>query len=321
MTQELAGTRLDKVLAAVFPDISRARLQNLIAALHVSVNGTTQSLARMKVKEGDEICLRLPPPEDATPVAQDIKLDVVYEDEHLLVINKPAGLVVHPAVGNHDGTLVNALLFHCGDSLSGIGGVRRPGIVHRLDKDTSGMMVVAKNDHAHQALSSQFAAHGRDGVLERAYVAVVWGVMDSFKGSIETQIGRSPYSRLKMAVLNEGGRHAITHWHRQASFFDQKGAVIASQVECVLETGRTHQIRVHMAHIGHPLLGDMVYGSGFKASAKNLSPAAQSALAKLQRQALHAYKLGFEHPVSGEKMLFQSDLPDDLKLLINHLKK
>jgi 23S rRNA pseudouridine1911/1915/1917 synthase len=318
--EEHAGVRLDKALAIAFDDISRARLQSLITALCVTVNGKVETLSRYKVRQGDELAVEVPPPEDATPQPQDIKLDVFFEDEHLLVINKPAGMVVHPAVGNHDGTLVNALLYHCGDSLSGIGGVRRPGIVHRLDKDTTGLMVVAKNDAAHQSLSEQFAAHGRDGILERAYRAIVWGVLGRSSGTVETRLGRSPHSRLKMAVLREGGRHAVTHWTRKQGFFDLNGAVIASEVECVLETGRTHQIRIHMGHIGHPLLGDMVYGSGFKASARNLPPKARSALAKLQRQALHAYKLGFEHPVSGEKVVFEAALPDDLKLLINSFK-
>jgi len=319
IADEHHGIRLDKVLASAFDDISRARLQALIAALQVSVNGKPESKGRYKVKLGDEVIVTIPPPVDATPEPQDIPLDVVFEDDHLLVINKPAGMVVHPAAGNHDGTLVNALLYHSGDSLSGIGGVRRPGIVHRLDKDTTGLMVVAKNDAAHQALSAQFAAHGRDGVLERAYRAIVWGVPGRPSGTIETEIGRHPHSRLKMAVLKQGGRHAITHWTRKNAFFDLKGAIIAHEVECVLETGRTHQIRVHMAHVGHPLLGDMVYGSGYKASIIKLPAKAQSALLKLNRQALHAWKLGFKHPATGEKMLFEANLPTDLKSLIDSM--
>jgi len=320
-----AGIRLDKVLATAFDDLSRARLQSLIAALCVCVNGRPVGQARYRVKIDDEIKVTIPPAQDAEPQPQKIPLDVFFEDEHLLVINKAAGLVVHPAAGNHDGTLVNALLHHCGDSLSGIGGVKRPGIVHRLDKDTTGLMVIAKNDAAHQALSAQFAAHGRDGVLERAYRAIVWGVMSRPSGTVETQLGRHPFSRLKMAVLKEGGRHAITHWVRQGGvrhggFLDDSGKVVASEVECVLETGRTHQIRVHMAHIGHPLLGDLVYGAGFKASARNLPTKAQKVLAKFERQALHAYKLGFEHPATGEKMIFTADLPEDLNALINSLK-
>lgn len=323
--EDQVGIRLDKMLATAFDDISRARLQSLIAALCVSVNGRPVGQARYRVKIDDEITVTIPPAADAEPQAQSIPLDVYFEDEHLLVINKAAGMVVHPAAGNHDGTLVNALLHHCGDSLSGIGGVKRPGIVHRLDKDTTGLMVVAKNDAAHQALSAQFAAHGRDGVLERAYRAVVWGVLGRPSGTIETQLGRHPHSRLKMAVLKEGGRHAVTHWIRKGGvrhggFLDETGKVVASEIECVLETGRTHQIRVHMAHIGHPLLGDMVYGAGFKASARNLPKKAQKVLENFQRQALHAYKLGFEHPVSGEKMVFEAELPDDLNLLINSLK-
>ena len=320
-----AGIRLDKALANAFEDMSRARLQSLIAALCVTVNGREVDQSRYRVKIDDDIEVKIPPATEAEPQSQDIPLDVYFEDEHLLVINKGAGMVVHPAAGNHDGTLVNALLHHCGDSLSGIGGVKRPGIVHRLDKDTTGLMVVAKNDAAHQALSAQFASHGRDGVLERAYRAIVWGVLGRPSGRVETQLGRHPYSRLKMAVLKEGGRHAVTHWKRlggvrHGGFLDGSGKVVASEIECVLETGRTHQIRVHMAHIGHPLLGDLVYGAGFKASARALSPKAQKMLANLNRQALHAYKLGFEHPVSGEKLVFTADLPDDLKALINSLK-
>ncbi len=320
-----AGVRLDKVLATTFDDLSRARLQSLIAALCVSVNGREVGQARYRVKIDDEIELKIPPAKEADPQPQKIPLDVYFEDDHLLVVNKAAGMVVHPAAGNHDGTLVNALLNHCGDSLSGIGGVKRPGIVHRLDKDTTGLMVVAKNDAAHHALSAQFAAHGRDGLLERAYRAIVWGVMNRPSGTVETQLGRHPFSRLKMAVLKEGGRHAITHWVRKGGvrhggFLDDAGKVVASEVECVLETGRTHQIRVHMAHIGHPLLGDLVYGAGFKASARNLPVKAQKVLAKFERQALHAYKLGFQHPVTEEKLTFTADLPEDLKALINSLK-
>lgn len=323
--ESYAGIRLDKVLATAFDDMSRARLQSLIAALCVTVNGRTVKEARYRVKIDDEIEVTIPPAREADPQAQELPLDIYYEDDHLLVINKAAGMVVHPAAGNHDGTLVNALLHHCGDSLSGIGGVKRPGIVHRLDKETTGLMVVAKNDAAHHALSAQFASHGRDGMLERAYRAIVWGVMNRPSGTVETQLGRHPYSRLKMAVLKEGGRHAITHWVRKGGvrhggFLDGNGKVVASEIECVLETGRTHQIRVHLAHIGHPLLGDHVYGAGFKASARNLPPKAQKVLANFERQALHAYKLGFEHPETGEKLLFTAEAPDDLNTLINSLK-
>lgn len=319
--EQTAGVRLDKFLATALIDLSRARLQALIAALQVSVNGQAKAESRYKVRTGDVIDVVVPPPVDATPKPQDIALDVYFEDDDLLVINKPAGLVVHPAVGNQDGTLVNALLHHCGDSLSGIGGVRRPGIVHRLDKDTTGLMVVAKNDAAHHGLSAQFAAHGRDGLLERAYRAVVWGAIGRPHGTIDTRLGRHPHSRLKMAVLRgEEGRHAVTHFTRKKGFVDEAGVVVANEVECVLETGRTHQIRVHMAHIGHPLLGDMVYGAGFKASARKLAPKAQSVLAGFGRQALHAGKLGFEHPKSGKKLVFESPLPKDFKLLISCLE-
>ncbi len=227
-----------------------------------------------------------------------IALDIVYEDGDLIVIDKPPGLVVHPGAGNETGTLVNALIAHCGESLSGIGGVKRPGIVHRLDKDTSGLLVVAKNDRAHKALSEQFAAHGRDGRLERAYLAIVWGVPERPRGSVEGAIARSTANRQKMAVSRAASaRDAITHYEVLETFGTPP---VASLLRCVLETGRTHQIRLHMAHIGHPLLGDMTYGSGFKTSERRLPEAARDALKSLNRQALHATLLGFEHPATGQ---------------------
>jgi 23S rRNA pseudouridine1911/1915/1917 synthase len=307
--------RLDRFLGATFPEISRARFQKLIAQGSVTIGGRVVDDVGLKLKAGEEVEVRLPPPVPAEPAAQNIPLDVVFEDKHLIVIDKPAGLVVHPAAGHADGTLVNALIAHCGASLSGIGGVARPGIVHRLDKDTSGLLVVAKNDGAHQSLSDQFAAHGRDGRMVREYLAFVWGVLERPTGSIATGIGRSTSNRQKQAVSNKpDAREAVTHY----AVVERYGTV-ASLVRCQLETGRTHQIRVHMAHIGHPLLGDMVYGAGFKSAKSKLSPASAQSLAYLRGQALHAAVLGFEHPVSGKPLRFESDLPEALKRLRNDL--
>ena len=320
--QSESAERLDKVLAAGFPDHSRARFQTLIGEGHVSVDGRKIVDASFRVKPGASITANLPEPEPAQPQAQAIGLDIVHEDDSIIVINKPAGMVVHPGAGNPADTLVNALLAHCGDSLSGIGGVKRPGIVHRLDKDTSGLLVVAKDDRAHKALSAQFAAHGRDGRLQRRYLALVWGELWPRRGNIDTHIGRSSSNRLKMAVLKpgSGGRHAITHYETLQVFdAPDGGKPLASLVACELETGRTHQIRVHMAHIGHPLLGDMVYGSSHAASANRLSTAARAGLDRLGRQALHAGLLGFEHPATGEQMVFEAPLPVDMRQLIELL--
>jgi 23S rRNA pseudouridine1911/1915/1917 synthase len=244
-------------------------------------------------------------------LAEDIPLAIVYEDEALIVIDKAKGLVVHPAAGNQTGTLVNALISHCGASLSGIGGVKRPGIVHRLDKDTTGLLVVAKNDRAHRKLSAQFADHGRTGPLRRGYLAFVWGVPDRPRGTIDKPIDRHPHARDKMAV-REGGREALTHWEVLERYSGTDGAPVASLLACRLETGRTHQIRVHLASIGHPLLGDDVYGPGFRTKANQLGPDAQAALKTLGRQALHAYLLTIEHPSEGKELAFRSELPDHL---------
>jgi 23S rRNA pseudouridine1911/1915/1917 synthase len=260
----------------------------------------------------------VPAPAPAKPEPENIPLTVVYEDDALIVIDKPKGLVVHPAAGNWTGTLVNALIAHCGDSLSGIGGERRPGIVHRLDKDTTGLMVVAKNDRAHKSLAAQFADHGRTGALRRGYLAFAWGAPDRPKGSIDAPIERHPHARDKMAV-RKGGREAITHWQLLERYEGPDGKAVASLLACRLETGRTHQIRVHLAHAGYPLLGDDTYGLGFKTKAARLRPDAQQALAALGRQALHAYILAFEHPDSGELLEFRSELPDDLARLRNVL--
>ena len=270
------------------------------------------------MKPGDLLRVVLPEPAPALPQPEDMALPIVYEDKDLIVIDKPAGLVVHPGAGNETGTLVNALIAHCGDSLSGIGGVKRPGIVHRLDKDTSGLLVVAKNDRAHHGLSEQFAAHGRDGRLERSYLAIVWGVPERRQGKISAAIDRSTANRQKMAVSKgANAREAVTHYEVLEVLGNPP---VASLIRCVLETGRTHQIRVHMAHIGHPLLGDSVYGSGFRTSAKKLSEAAREALNSLNRQALHATSLGFEHPRTGKPMQFDSPAPEDFDRLLASLR-
>jgi 23S rRNA pseudouridine1911/1915/1917 synthase len=261
----------------------------------------------------------VPEAADPTPAGENIALKIVFEDDDIIVIDKPAGLVVHPGAGHETGTLVNALIAHCGASLSGIGGVRRPGIVHRLDKDTSGLMVVAKNDLAHASLSAQFADHGRTGDMERGYLAFAWGVPNRVKGTIDAPIDRHPHAREKMAV-RERGREAVTHYEVRESFAGRDGKPVASLVACRLETGRTHQIRVHLSHIGHPLLGDSVYGPHFKTKANQLGPESRAALAALDRQALHAYLLVFEHPRTAELLHWEAPLPEDLLLLQSSLE-
>jgi 23S rRNA pseudouridine1911/1915/1917 synthase len=311
--------RLDRFLARLNPEISRARFQGLIAEGHVTVEEKIITDPGHRLKPGHAVSLTMPEAKPAEPVAENIPLTIIYEDKDLIVIDKPAGLVVHPGNGNEDGTLVNALLAHCGESLSGIGGVKRPGIVHRLDKDTSGLLVVAKNDKAHQGLSEQFAAHGRDGRLERAYVAFVWGQPERKAGIINANLGRSPANRLKIAVSRgEQSKEAITHYEVQEIYGKP---ALASLVRCVLETGRTHQIRVHMAHIGHPLLGDNTYGSGFKSSFSKLDEATLNAVNALKGQALHAATLGFEHPRTGKMLSFQSPLPEAMQALHSALKQ
>ncbi|WP_421694032.1 RluA family pseudouridine synthase [Aestuariivirga sp.] len=317
-TRAEAADRLDRALVQAFPDVSRTRIQALIAEGAVTVEGRTVVEARHKVKPGQSLTIVLPDPIAATPQAEAVALSIVHEDKDLIVIDKPAGMVVHPGAGNETGTMVNALISHCGESLSGIGGVRRPGIVHRLDKDTSGLLVVAKNDRAHHGLSEQFAAHGRDGRLERSYLALVWGVPERRIGTISAPIDRSTANRQKMAVSRgANAREAVTHYEVLERFGTPPAA---SLVRCVLETGRTHQIRVHMAHIGHPLLGDGVYGAGFRSSAKKLSETSQFALKALNRQALHATTLGFEHPVSGQALHFESPAPADFATLLDALR-
>lgn len=310
-----AGKRLDKVLAEYLPEYSRGRLQALIGEGVVVVNGAAEVNSARKMRGGEDITLALPDPVAASPVAQDLPLSIVHEDADLIVINKAAGMVVHPSNGHETGTLVNALLGHCGASLSGINGVLRPGIVHRLDKDTSGLLVVAKSDRAHKHLAAQFADHGRTGPLERQYRAIVWGQLPRKTGTIEGAIARSTQNREKMVVSRaERARFAITHYEVLEEAMAE-GQVLASLIACRLETGRTHQIRVHLAHIGHPLLGDSLYGSGFRTKEKQLPAKAQAALVKLNRQALHAETLAFEHPLGGAFMEFEAAPPKDFAQL------
>ena len=318
------STRLDRVLATRLAELSRSRLKALILAGQVSINSSAVKNAPVRdpayhVAAGDTITIDVPEAIAAEPVPEDIALDIVYEDDDIIVIDKPSGLVVHPAAGHETGTLVNALIAHCGASLSGIGGVKRPGIVHRLDKDTTGLLVAAKNDRAHQSLTAQFADHGRTGAMRRRYMAFVWGVPNRQRGTIDAPIDRHPYAREKMAV-REGGREAITHWEIQESFLGRDGKPVAALLACQLETGRTHQIRVHLAHIGHPLMGDAVYGPHFKTKASHLGPRSRAALASLDRQALHAYLLALEHPKTGAILEWISDLPEDLARLRDCLR-
>ena len=308
-----AGQRLDRVLAARIPALSRSRLKGLIQSGQVAVAGRTIRDPAASVNSGDAVTVALPEPQKAEPEGEAIPLNIVYEDNALIVIDKPPGLVVHPAAGHATGTLVNALIAHCGDTLSGIGGVKRPGIVHRLDKDTSGLLVVAKTDAAHRALSEQFADKGEDG-LERGYLALVWGVPDRLKGTVDAPLDRHPQAHDKRAV-REGGRAAVTHWQVLERYPGRDGTPIASLLACTLETGRTHQIRVHLAYIGHPIMGDATYSTGFKTKASRLSPEARTALQDLGRQALHAYLLAIEHPETAENLAFRSELPGDLRRL------
>ncbi|SHG75693.1 23S rRNA pseudouridine1911/1915/1917 synthase [Kaistia soli DSM 19436] len=312
---EATGRRLDAWLAARIERLSRSRLKALIEAGHVSVGGATIVEGKKPVNSGDHVRVTIPEAEPAEPEGEAIPLDIVYEDDALVVIDKPAGLVVHPAAGNWTGTLVNALIAHCGSSLSGIGGVRRPGIVHRLDKGTTGLMVVAKTDRAHKGLAAQFADHGRSGPLERGYQAIVWGVPSLPYGLVDAPLGRSPTSRQKMAIVKQGGKQAITHYTVSESF-GPASAPIASLIDLRLETGRTHQIRVHMAALGHPLIGDQDYGKGFLTKSGLLPEPLRSEVSHFPRQALHAWLLGFEHPVTGETLRFEAEPPADLASLI-----
>ena len=304
--------RIDRFLANALRDeqepLSRSRIKALILDQQLSENGSTVSDPSASVKSGATYILTLPPPVDATPIGEDLPLDILFEDDHIIAINKPVGLVVHPAPGSLTGTLVNALIAHCGESLTGIGGVLRPGIVHRLDKDTSGVMIAAKTSVAHANLTGMFAAHD----LDRRYQALVWGTEIDRNGTVDAPLGRSNFDRKKHAVISKG-RRAITHWHTLRSF-----PPFATLLECQLETGRTHQIRVHMAHIGRSIIGDPLYGRAQRAG-QMPDVTARTCLAQLRsfgRQALHAAHLGFAHPVTGEALCFTSQLPDDMRILI-----
>ncbi len=308
------------------PALSRSRVQALIRQGAVTVDGAKASPST-KLVAGQAVEVAPSAPEPAEPQGEDIPLAILFEDADLIVVDKPAGLVVHPGAGNWTGTLVNALIHHCGDSLSGIGGVRRPGIVHRLDKDTSGVMVVAKSDRAHQALAGIFADHGRSGGLERAYWALVWGAPDRGQGRIEAPLGRAA-DRVRRAVVPAGrsdARHAATRYEVLERFGEPAPASplaspLASLVECRLETGRTHQIRVHMAHTGHPLIGDADYGAGFKSRANRLPEPARSLALAFPRQALHARLLAFPHPATGVAMRFETEPPADFQALAEALR-
>jgi 23S rRNA pseudouridine1911/1915/1917 synthase len=306
--ESTAGERLDRALTAALPALTRSRVKALIESRRVTLaDGKTVEEPSRKVKKGEQFAVDIPEPEPAEPVGQALDLDILYEDSDLLVVNKPAGLVVHPAPGNPDHTLVNALIAHCGDSLSGIGGVRRPGIVHRLDKDTSGVMVVAKNDNTHHALSKLFAAHD----LTRIYKVLVWGGPKMKTGLLETQIDRHPVDRKRMAVRRSGGRTAVTEWWLEERFGPPLTPV-ASLMGAKLHTGRTHQVRVHMSHLGLPVVGDPLYGR------KRNGPGPE-ALKSFKRQALHAAVLEFIHPRTHKAMRFATELPQDFQMLISEL--
>ena len=299
-----AGWRLDRALASALPTLSRERLKGLIRAGALARDAEAVRDPALKVRGDEAFTLAVPEPEPAHNEPQDIPLRVIFEDEHLLVVDKPAGLVVHPAAGNRDGTLVNALLHHCGGSLSGIGGVARPGIVHRIDKDTSGLLVVAKTDVAHEGLAKQFAAHS----IDRRYLAIVNGVPKAKGGTVDAPLARSSTNRKKISIVEGSrGKRAVTHWQRLQILSD------AALVECRLETGRTHQVRVHMASLGHPLLGDPVYGRSGKTHGKLLKDL------QFHRQALHAAELGFTHPVGRHRLSFSSGMPPDMQELFNAL--
>ena len=311
VNKDFRGLRIDKFLAKCFPEISRSQIQKNIEEGNVTCDEVTIIDNSYKIKEGESFVLTVPDAVDADPEPQNIELPILYQDEDIVVVNKPAGMVVHPAPGAWDNTMVNALLFHC-DNLSGIGGVKRPGIVHRIDKETSGILVVAKNDNAHKFLSEQFAEHS----IERTYYAICFGVPKSMKGVIEGDIGRSPYDRKKMAIVTKGGKRAVTHYQVLENFANE-----ACLIKCNLETGRTHQIRVHLSSMGHNLLGDKLYVKSKKISNKNISGEIKEFANNFSRQALHAKILGFIHPRTKEKMFFETEIPDDMQNLIDVLRQ
>jgi 23S rRNA pseudouridine1911/1915/1917 synthase len=303
-----SGTRLDAFLASVVPELTRAAVQRLIEDGDVLLNGIVQK-SSYKVSEGEEISVTIPPPEPSTAIAEEMQLDILYEDKDLIVINKPAGMTVHPGAGVNSGTLVNGLLGHCSD-LSGIGGEIRPGIVHRIDKDTTGILVVAKNDATHEGLAAQFRAHS----VKRVYFALVFGSPRTDKGRVESVIGRHPVDRKRMSGSAKHGRNAVTHWKVLARFPE------VTLLKLRLETGRTHQIRVHMSESGHPLVGDPVYGGTARAAGLK-SPEFRSMVKRFGRQALHAKTLGFRHPATGEYIEFDSELPEDMQTLLDYLER
>ena len=305
------GMRVDKFLAQNVTEMSRSQVQRLIEQGMVSCEDRVIADCAYKVRKGEEYQVEIPPLEEANPLPEDIALDIVYEDDDLIVVNKPAGMTVHPAPGASHGTLVNALLFHCKDKLSGIGGVKRPGIVHRIDKDTSGLLVVAKNDLAHRGLAEQFAEHS----IERTYHAVVYGVPQPLQGRIEGNIGRSRYDRKKMAMVQVGGKHAVTNYKTLKLCGNT-----AALVQCNLETGRTHQIRVHLSSIGCNLIGDKLYVKSSKTAISGVSPDVKNFILHFPRQALHAKSLGFVHPRSKKFMQFDSSYPADFEELLEKLQ-
>ena len=322
-TDDDAGERLDRWMAAAWPDLSRSRCKALVEEGRLSFDGAPLTDPSTKVRAGGVYGLTIPAPVPATPQPEDIPLDVLFEDDHLIVLNKPSGLAVHPAIGHWSGTLVHALLHHCAGGLSGIGGVERPGIVHRLDKDTSGVLVAAKTDAAHQGLSTLFAAHD----IERLYLAACRSAPRPRAGTIETRLARSVHDRKKMAVIenleSEKGRRAVTHYQTRTTYGQEPGAPVgtpaAGLIECRLETGRTHQIRAHLAHIGCPVLGDPVYGK--QRAWKRIATAQGEELKAFRRQALHAAVLGFVHPVTGEALRFETEPPKDMQRLIKFLER
>ena len=311
VNKEYKGLRIDKFLALSFPEMSRSQVQRLIKSGNVSCDDDIIADNSFKVRIDDCYQVFVPEATEAEPQPENIPLDVIYEDDDLIVVNKPAGMTVHPAPGALNGTLVNALLYHCRNSLSGVGGVKRPGIVHRIDKDTSGLLVVAKNDAAHRHLSEQFFEHS----IERTYFALVYGLPNPLKGKIEANVGRSPYDRKKMAVVQNGGKTAITNYKTIENFKN-----CAALVQCNLETGRTHQIRVHMASIGCNLIGDQLYVKSKKTLIKGVDENVKKYINNFPRQALHATTLGFKHPRNNEFISFNSEFPSDFQRLLTYLK-
>ncbi|MCI5049387.1 MAG: RluA family pseudouridine synthase [Rickettsiales bacterium] len=321
VSPDQAGTRLDKWLAQELPAFSRSRIQQLIDEGHITSSDYPKITSSMKVQANTRFTVTIPEVVELALEPIKMDLDIIFEDEHLLVINKPAGLTVHPSDSSNEPTLVHGLLAHCPDSLSGIGGVARPGIVHRIDKDTSGLLVVAKHDQSHQHLSAQL----KDRSLSRIYLAVCWGIPKAKAGTIEGNIARSHHNRKKMAVLEHGGKEARTHYETVKRFqpaINQELISLATLVSCKLETGRTHQIRVHMAHIGHSLMGDALYGSNksLKSKIKALPDATQTVIESFQRQALHAHKITLIHPVTNESLSYSAEPPNDMKNLIKSLQ-